>query len=221
MKKESASCVPGRAKAWCTCTPRATIPFSPARRPRAKRFAGPPAAPSGFAGPTNPPATVPKRRGNASRSARCNWAVTACTPSSRGWATAARPPWRGWCKGDFGCSPWRTALLFPTMDVVLPRRDACEHPEARSLGASGGTKPGKRRNFPVEGAKLIGAGFATMALAGAGVGIGTVFASLINAVARNPSLTKQLFGYAILGFALTEAIALFALMMAFLILFVF
>jgi F-type H+-transporting ATPase subunit c len=35
-------------------------------------------------------------------------------------------------------------------------------------------------------------------------------------------LAKQLFGYAILGFfALTEAIALFALMMAFLILFVF
>jgi F-type H+-transporting ATPase subunit c len=34
-------------------------------------------------------------------------------------------------------------------------------------------------------------------------------------------LAKQLFGYAILGFALTEAIALFALMMAFLILSVF
>jgi hypothetical protein len=34
-------------------------------------------------------------------------------------------------------------------------------------------------------------------------------------------LAKQLFGYAISGFALTEAIALFALMMAFLILFVF
>ena len=45
--------------------------------------------------------------------------------------------------------------------------------------------------------------------------------SLIHSVARNPSLAKQLFGYAILGFALTEAIALFALMMAFLILFVF
>jgi len=38
-------------------------------------------------------------------------------------------------------------------------------------------------------------------------------------MARNPSLQKQLFAYAILGFALTEAIALFALMMAFLILF--
>ena len=72
-----------------------------------------------------------------------------------------------------------------------------------------------------EGAKLIGAGIATLALAGAGVGIGNVFGSLINAVARNPSMTKVLFGYAILGFALTEAIALFALMMAFLILFAF
>ena len=72
-----------------------------------------------------------------------------------------------------------------------------------------------------EGAKLIGAGCATIALAGAGAGIGIVFGSFINSVARNPSLTKTLFGYAILGFALTEAIALFALMMAFLILFVF
>ncbi len=38
---------------------------------------------------------------------------------------------------------------------------------------------------------------------------------------RNPSLGKQLFIYTILGFALTEAIALFGLMMAFLILFGF
>jgi F-type H+-transporting ATPase subunit c len=73
----------------------------------------------------------------------------------------------------------------------------------------------------VEAAKLVGAGCATIGLAGAGVGIGTVFGSLITAVARNPSQAKTLFGYAILGFALTEAIALFALMMAFLLLFVF
>jgi len=65
----------------------------------------------------------------------------------------------------------------------------------------------------LEGAKSIGAG--------AAIGIGNVFSSLIHSVARNPSLAKQLFGYAILGFALTEAIALFALMMAFLILSVF
>lgn len=73
----------------------------------------------------------------------------------------------------------------------------------------------------LQAAKLIGAGLSTIALAGVGAGIGTVFSALITSVARNPHLMKQLFGYAILGFALTEAIALFALMMAFLILFTF
>jgi F-type H+-transporting ATPase subunit c len=69
----------------------------------------------------------------------------------------------------------------------------------------------------LEGAKSMGAGAATIASAGAAVGIGNVFSSLIHSVARNPSLAKQSFGYAILGFALTEAIASFASMMAFLI----
>ena len=73
----------------------------------------------------------------------------------------------------------------------------------------------------VQAAKIIGTGLATTGLIGAGVGIGVVFGALILGVARNPSLRGQLFSYAILGFALTEAIALFALMMAFLILFGF
>ena len=38
---------------------------------------------------------------------------------------------------------------------------------------------------------------------------------------RNPSLKQQLFSYAILGFALSEAMGLFCLMMAFLLLFAF
>lgn len=71
----------------------------------------------------------------------------------------------------------------------------------------------------LQAAKLIGAGAATVGLAGAGVGIGTVFGALIVGMARNPSLEQKLFRYCIMGFALTEAIALFALMMAFLILF--
>ena len=54
-----------------------------------------------------------------------------------------------------------------------------------------------------------------------GTGIGIVFAALIQACATNPNLAKQLFTYAILGFALSEAIALFGLMMAFLLLFAF
>jgi F-type H+-transporting ATPase subunit c len=73
----------------------------------------------------------------------------------------------------------------------------------------------------VVAAKLIGAGLATIALAGVGVGIGLVFASLVSAVARNPNEKDELFRLAILGFALTEAIALFALRRAFLILFTF
>lgn len=73
----------------------------------------------------------------------------------------------------------------------------------------------------VQAAKLIGAGAATIGLAGAGAGIGTVFGALITGISRNPSLQNELFRVAILGFALTEATALFALMIAFLILFTF
>jgi F-type H+-transporting ATPase subunit c len=68
-------------------------------------------------------------------------------------------------------------------------------------------------------AKYIGAGMATIGLAGAGVGIGIVFGSLITGTSRNPALKPQLFAYAILGFALSEATGLFALMIAFLLLY--
>ena len=71
----------------------------------------------------------------------------------------------------------------------------------------------------LQSAKFLGAGLATIGLAGAGVGIGTVFGALVLGISRNPSLRDKLFKLAILGFALTEAIALFSLMMAFLILF--
>ena len=71
----------------------------------------------------------------------------------------------------------------------------------------------------ITAAKKMGAGLSTFGLAGAGVGIGAICGSLLLAFARNPSLKDDLFRYAILGFALTEAIALFALMIAFLILF--
>ena len=47
-----------------------------------------------------------------------------------------------------------------------------------------------------------------------------IIGALILGVARNPSLRGQLFSYAILGFAFSEATGLFALMMAFLLLYV-
>lgn len=71
----------------------------------------------------------------------------------------------------------------------------------------------------LKASQSIGAGMATVGLAGAGVGIGIVFGSLLIAFSRNPTLQKTLFGYAMLGFTLTEAAGLLALMMAFLILF--
>lgn len=72
-----------------------------------------------------------------------------------------------------------------------------------------------------QAAKYIGAGAATVGVAGSGAGIGSVFGNLVIGYARNPGLKQQLFSYAILGFALSEAMGLFCLMMAFLILFAF
>ena len=71
----------------------------------------------------------------------------------------------------------------------------------------------------LQAAKQIGAGLATSGLAGAGVGVGVVFASLVIGTSRNPNLKDDLFKIAIFGFALTEAIALFSLMFALLILY--
>ncbi|CAJ2508986.1 Uu.00g140120.m01.CDS01 [Anthostomella pinea] len=66
----------------------------------------------------------------------------------------------------------------------------------------------------VEVSKNLGMGAAAIGLTGAGIGIGLVFAALLNGVARNPALRGQLFSYAILGFAFVEAIGLFDLMVA-------
>ena len=50
----------------------------------------------------------------------------------------------------------------------------------------------------MDAAKLIGAGLAVIALAGVGVGIGNIFASLVTAVGRNPAAKNEVFGIAIL-----------------------
>ena len=68
-------------------------------------------------------------------------------------------------------------------------------------------------------AKMIGAGIATLALAGVGIGLGNIFGSFLSGALRNPSAAPKVFGNLLLGFALTEAVALFALVIAFLILF--
>lgn len=71
------------------------------------------------------------------------------------------------------------------------------------------------------GLKLIAAGLAAISMAGSGAGIGIVFAGFLISFSRNPKEESKLFSYTLLGFALTEAIALFGLMIVFLILFGF
>lgn len=70
-------------------------------------------------------------------------------------------------------------------------------------------------------AKLIGAGIAVIPLLGVGIGLGMLFSSVIGAIGRNPSVADQVKGAGLFYFALVEAIALFALVVALLILFVF
>ncbi|KAM4868010.1 ATP synthase F(0) complex subunit C2, mitochondrial-like [Thomomys bottae] len=117
-------------------------------------------------------------------------------------------------------------LSRPLSAVVLNRPETLTDKSHSLAGPRPLTSPVPSRRFQTSAisrdidtaAKFIGAGAATVGVAGSGAGIGTVFGSLIIGYARNPSLKQQLFSYAILGFALSEAMGLFCLMVAFLIL---
>ncbi len=71
----------------------------------------------------------------------------------------------------------------------------------------------------VQAAQMIGAGLAAIGLAGVGVGIGNVFATTIATIGRNPSIQSRVAGLMWIGFALVEAIGLFALLIAFMVMF--
>jgi F-type H+-transporting ATPase subunit c len=68
-------------------------------------------------------------------------------------------------------------------------------------------------------AKMIGAGLAMIALLGVGIGVGNIFSSLISSIGRNPSAKNDIFPVGMIGFALTESIALLAFVVAMIILF--
>ena len=71
-----------------------------------------------------------------------------------------------------------------------------------------------------EAAKYIGAGIAYIALAGAGMAIGTIFGNFLAGALRNPSAAQSQFPNLLLGFALAEATGLFGLIIALILLFV-
>ena len=68
-------------------------------------------------------------------------------------------------------------------------------------------------------AKYIGAGLATIGLAGAGIGVGQIFAAFLAGALRNPSASQGQFANLIFGFAVTEALGIFSLLIALLLLF--
>lgn len=70
----------------------------------------------------------------------------------------------------------------------------------------------------VSAAKMIGAGLAVVGLLGVGIGVGNIFSNLISSIARNPSAKSEIFGIGLLGAAMTEAIGIFAIVVAVLIL---
>ncbi|MEI9905799.1 MAG: F0F1 ATP synthase subunit C [Asticcacaulis sp.] len=70
------------------------------------------------------------------------------------------------------------------------------------------------------GLRAIGAGLATLGMIGAGIGLGILFGNFYLGALRNPSAAKTQQTNLFIGMALTEALGIFAFVIALLILFV-
>jgi F-type H+-transporting ATPase subunit c len=63
-------------------------------------------------------------------------------------------------------------------------------------------------------AQFIGAGIACLGMGGAGIGLGNLFGQFLSGSLRNPSAADGQRATLILGFALTEALGIFSLLIA-------
>ncbi|TPW31012.1 F0F1 ATP synthase subunit C [Martelella alba] len=70
-----------------------------------------------------------------------------------------------------------------------------------------------------EAAKYIGAGIACVGMGGAAMGLGRIFGDYLAGALRNPSAADGQFGRLIFGFAVTEALGIFSLLVALILLF--
>jgi len=68
--------------------------------------------------------------------------------------------------------------------------------------------------------RYIGAGLAMIGATGAGVGIGLVAMGGVQSIGRNPDATSTILTYMLLGIVFSETIAIYAMAMAMIILFV-
>ena len=71
-----------------------------------------------------------------------------------------------------------------------------------------------------EGLRLVGAGLAMTGAIGAGAGVGIVVGGAVQGIARNPDAAGAIQTNMILGIAFAEAVAIYALVVALIILFV-
>jgi F-type H+-transporting ATPase subunit c len=73
----------------------------------------------------------------------------------------------------------------------------------------------------MDSVRLIGAAIAIgLGALGPGIGIGLIGAKAVEAVGRNPEATSKIQTMAILGFAITESVVIYALVIALIIKFV-
>lgn len=69
-------------------------------------------------------------------------------------------------------------------------------------------------------AKLIGAGLAAIGVGLAAIGVGNIFGNFLAGALRNPAAESKLAPRLFFGFAVTEALGIFAFLVALLLLFV-
>lgn len=74
-------------------------------------------------------------------------------------------------------------------------------------------------NQLAQGLKYIGVGLTSLGMLGAAIGVGKIFGSLLDGIARNPSAQKQMMGPAFIGAAFAEFMGLLAAVLAFMLLF--
>jgi F0F1-type ATP synthase membrane subunit c/vacuolar-type H+-ATPase subunit K len=74
-------------------------------------------------------------------------------------------------------------------------------------------------HFLTEGMRFLATALAVLPLVGVGIAVGKIFVELVATIGRNPSSRDKVFSIGMIGFAVTEAIALFCVLVALLILY--
>jgi F-type H+-transporting ATPase subunit c len=67
--------------------------------------------------------------------------------------------------------------------------------------------------------KYVGVGLTAFGMLGAAIGVGNIFAAMLNGLSRNPSAEQKMAKYIYVGAGLAEAMGLFALVIALMLIF--